>query len=431
MTAYGDGLYGQGYYGIGGPAGDGPVAHASSLLDEHIGAQAFVVTLGGVEVPVTGAGGITIRHGRSSTDQQPDAGTCTVTVMSDVLDALPTLGQELRVELGPDAADWLLVTSPLWSAVKTRFVGDVTDITVRPKAGIDGPSFVSITAVSPRARLGRVLLGDAPWPVELDGARAGRILALAALEADLDLGTIDAGRVNVRARDVDSQPALALLDQLAVDTGGILAESRAGEMLWHDAEHRRALTPSVTLDAGNVLAPTSTSQNLGGVVNDLTVAYGAEPQATVRVTDEDSVVAYGLFAASIATQLADEDAAESYARTNIARRSEPRWSTPGLTVDLLRTVDVDTAAALLELEFAGLLAVDGFPASGPFAAADLWVEGWTETISRRGWRLALDVSDYQLTGPPLRWSDLPAGLQWADVAPDLTWLDARTVDDLT
>ncbi len=307
-----------------------------------------------------------------------------------------------------------------------RFVGSVTD--VRARLDGQGRAVYAISATSPRARLGRTFVGDVPWPAELDGARASRILALVDPLVDVAAG-LDPGTVQVVARDVDRQAALQLLDDLAADTNAQLVETRAGQLDWHDAEHRRNIAATATLDASQVLSPAEWAQTLSGVVNDLTVVYGtAEPKAEVRIVDQASVDAFGPFASRIDTQLADAAAAESFANLTLARRSRPWWRLDKLDVDLTRTVTPVQAAALLALNQADRLDVTGFPAAGPFTTTKLWVEGWTETITAKAWRLSLNVAQYGVLAAPVRWVDVPVHVTWADVDASLTWLQAAAWD---
>jgi hypothetical protein len=279
--AYGGGGYGSGRYGtwLGAPTG--------SLPDRRIGPDALTITLAGAIVPLTASGAVTMRHGRTSPDQQPEAATCTITVLSDALPQLPELGVELAVELGEATAALLGVDpgSDEWDQLRVRFAGHVTDLAVRPERNVStGLQLVSITAVSPRARLGRLFVGDDPWPAESDAERAGRILSLAAARGALVTGEHDAGTVTVLGRDVDRLVALGLLDELAADSGGVLAERRDNTLTWHDAEHRQPQPPAVQLSAAQVGASTfSSTQNLASLLNDLTVTYGAPgAQGAVR-----------------------------------------------------------------------------------------------------------------------------------------------------
>lgn len=421
MNGYGEGLYGGGAYGET-YLPDTPAV--GSLLDRFVGTQALTITVAGSVVPLTDAGFVTIKHGRAGIDQQPEAATCTVTVRASALPELPELGDTLDVQLGPDAVVWLgNPTGPALDAIRDRFTGTLTDIAVRPEGrNLAGPGLVSLTGVSRRARLGRTYVGDAPWPAESDGARAARILALVADQVDTD--TVDPGTVTLLGRDVDRQTALGLLDALAFQANGQLAEHRNGSFDWHDADHRRTTTPLLTLDASSVLAPAVASKSFAGLVNDLTVTYG-NPADTVRVTAPSSIARYGPLAAAVTTELADTADASSFATQAVARLSVPAYEFGELAVDLLRSVTADDVTALLAVEQASLLALSGFPESGPFRAAQVWVEGWAETLGRDRWRLALNVVGYGRGVPALRWSDVDPDLTWAEVDPDRSWLDAR------
>lgn len=381
-------------------------------------------------------GAVTITQGRQNAGQQPEPGTCSLTAVTSRLDRLPTIGDALDVELGPDALAWAGLAGAAADAARVRFTGHVTDVAALPdRRGT--PATVRLVATTRRARLGRVLVGQTPWPVELDGARAARILADVGPAIGAPVGQVDAGQALVLARDVDRQPALQLLADLATSTGATLVELRDGTLVWHDAEHRRLAATDVTLTAAQVFASVTAKQSLAGLVNDLTLTYGTAPvdgegqqagdRPTLQLVDQPSVELFGPFGAKLDTQLADAEQAAAWLQLQLGRRSRPVWELDGLAVDLLRTVSPATAGALLQLQHADLLAVGGFPESGPFATARLWVEGWTESLTRSSWTLNLATSDYGRTGPAPRWVDVPRHVSWAD-AGALTFLQAAGWD---
>ena len=94
----------------------------------------------------------------------------------------------------------------------------------------------------------------------------------------------------------------------------------------------------------------------------------------------------------------------------LARRSRVLWRLDALSAVLLGTGAVPAAQALLllRLELADLLTATGLPGEGPLSSAQLHLEGYTETITRDSWRLALDVTDRRDTGAPQRWTDYPS-----------------------
>lgn len=403
----------------------------ASLLDRRIGVDAVVVSVGGHVLPAGLTGAYRITQGRTDPDGQPVPGVCVLQLRTDALAQLPRAGDELRVELGEDALAWAgLDTVEELAAGRVRFVGHITDQVARPGLRPDDPGVLQLTATTPRARLGRTYVGDTPWPVELDGARAARILELAAVDAGLTLGDHDPGTVEVLARDVDRQPAARLLDDLAADTGGTLVELRDGTLVWHDAEHRQGVASSVELTAANVLRESAeAAQKLGGTVNDVELGYGplvgGQQLDSVRWTDSASRDRFGPFSTPPrTTQLLDEADADALAYRIVGTSSVPRWNQPGLAVELLSgggTVDAAQRRKLLQLQQGDLLTVAGFPAAGPFRRARLWAEGWTEEVSRTHWRLSIVGSDYGRGGPAPRWADVASDLTWADVDPDVTW----------
>jgi hypothetical protein len=392
---------------------------ADTLLDRHLGTGSLVVELDGVPIQLDKLGPVSIRHGRSKPDGQPEPSTVTLTTNAELL---PTVGQALTIELGPDAvAAW--GTDP---DASPRFVGKVTDSAVIPAPGTSSRRRrVRVTAVGPKASLGRQLVGDTPWPAELDGARVDRLLALA---SGVTVGATDSGTVQLRARDVDRQPLLQLLDQAATDAEGLVVELRDGTLAYHDADHRAAAAAALELTSAQVLWPLSWSQDLQGLVNDLTVGWGAsDPQAEVRMTDDASIAVHGLYAAKVSTQLDTEAAAEAYAQLTVARRGRPWWDLPAMTLELVRGVP-QLAGQLLALEVSDLLQVTGFPTDAPLQLGRLWVEGWTETITDKSWTLQLAVTPYGRTGPAARWADVPADLTWADLDPAMSWAGAASWD---
>lgn len=251
----------------------------------------------------------------------------------------------------------------------------------------------------------------------------------------LKAGQIDPTAVQVRARDVDRQTALTLVEQLAESTGSVLAELRDGTLEWQDSEHRRNVAQLVQLAADDVLAGVPWRLDVVGLVNDLTVFYGPNPvsgeRTSVRVVDPQSAnpaTGIGTLANRLDSELENAADATSLAQLAVARYGRPAWRTEQLDVDLLRTVDQATARLLLTAEFGALLTVTGFPSGGPFTSRRLFVEGWTETITRDGWRWQPAVSDYGLTGAPVRWADVPGAITWATIDPTLTWFGLAAVD---
>lgn len=358
-----------------------------------------------------------VARGRGDVTRTTEPSTCTVGLDSRRTDYTPRVGDQLPLRIHPEYAAALEVDP-------ARFTGRVTDV------ALADDNTITVTATGTSARL-TSRVGAEPWPAELDGARAARILAALATIQPVDVGTIEPGTVRVLARDVDAQPAGALLDELAVSAYGLLIEGRDGALSWHDANHRRDATPVVELGGDAIMRPFAWTQGIGDLVNSVTVTYGTG--AAVTITDPasaDPVTGHGLAAGEIRSVLAAQVDAATLAFRMVARRAVPLWRLPAVTVDLMRTARAQLPH-LLEIETGDLVDLTGLPGRGPGTEALAWVEGMTESMTRTAWRTSLALSDYLSGGVNLRWVDVPAGIAWDDVAAGLTWLDSARITDPT
>jgi len=359
----------------------------------------------------------TIHHGRDDPASQPDASTATI----ELIGALPA---------GVDIGTVVRVLADLGaSQSRSRFAGKVTDVAVHWD-DVDQPMATLICA-GQVADMGRAVIGDTPWPAELDGARAARAISLAGVYTDPTLQ--DPGTVTVLARDVDAQPALVVAGDAAEDGAGMLWQDRSGRVAYADALHRRNAPIALELDACHVPLDATWSKAIEGLANDLRIRYGIVPtdgtdQAELHVTQASSISTYGRYDASITTRLQDQAAAQQRADLILARQAVPAWvlSGLGLPLELLPAEDWSLVVALLTLDVGSLLSVTGLPAGSPYTSALVWVEGWTETIEAAvgggpgHWQIDLATSDYCATAAVPRWDDVDAAITW-DTYGSATW----------
>lgn len=100
------------------------------------------------------------------------------------------------------------------------FSGRVTDLSASWDSSAGGV-IAEVTCLGFTADLDNRLVGDEPWPVESVETRAQRILSLAGLPITIDIDSpID--ETLISWRDVDSQGATGLLQELAVSVDGVL-----------------------------------------------------------------------------------------------------------------------------------------------------------------------------------------------------------------
>lgn len=360
---------------------------------------------------------IAINHGRQDATAQPEASTATLD-LDLTADSLP---------VGVDIGSVIHVTTELDNgASSVRFHGRVTDINLGWDDAGELTPFArmgQLTAASMLADLGRRVVGDAPFPQELDGARVARVLALAGL--DTDPITSDPGIMQVIATDIDRRDALTIADDTAQSASGILWQTRAGSVRYADAEHRRGITSTLTLDSCQILVTPTWQRTLTGMVNTATIGYGVAPEGgtapTVQGESLSSVARYGEYGYSLTTLLAREADALNMLGLVLARNSLPVWVMADLPVDV-EGLESELTDALLSLDMHSLITLTGLPVVAPDAptSAVLWVEGWQERLAWGVHELELAVSGYCRTSPPPRWDDVSQAWLW-DAMGDLTW----------
>ena len=368
---------------------------------------------------------VSIRHGRDDTTAQPDASTVTLDMSwLNSVDVLPSV-----VEIG--AGLFVDVEYPPGSgSLFRRFAGRITDVALGwEDAERETPEHVTgqIMGAGYIADLGVRVVGDAPFPQELDGARVARILSLAGITTSG--ATSDPGTVQILARDVDSQPALDVAQGTAQSAGGMLWQDRNGNVQYADAEHRRGTGVSVALDACDVLVSPAWLRNKDGLVNSVSIGYGPTPEGSEQpryvASRADSINRYGTYALSVATELAALADATAMGSLLLTRNASPVWILAELPLDM-GGIDAERTALILGLDVHDLIQVTGLPVAGSApTTATLWVEGWAETLSYGVHEFTLGVSGYCRTSPPPRWDDVNPAWTWNTVNPSsLTWDDA-------
>jgi hypothetical protein len=368
---------------------------------------------------------VSIAHGRSETTGQPEGSAATLNLTAGPDDPLPA---ELDVGAVVTVVTQLPVADPdTGTPVESmRFSGRVTDVamgwddagTATPSAGV-----VQVVAVSPLADLGRRVVGAEPFPQELDGARVARVTALAGVT--LDPAFSDPGTVQILPRDIDAQAALDVAHGTAQSAGGLLWQTRNGEIRYADADHRRGIPVSLELDACDVLVTPTWVRNLDGLVNAVSIGYGVAPeggeQPRYTATDPASITDLGRYGYDFTTELAALADAQAMGNLLLTRNNRPAWVMSALPVGMADLSDTDTAH-LLKLDMHSLVRITGLPSLGTApTTVNLWVEGWTERLAWGVHDFELAVSDYCRTAPPPRWDDLSPAWTWDTVDPALTW----------
>lgn len=361
---------------------------------------------------------VAIRHGRDDADSQPEASSATLDLAPPFeTDAMPGL-----LEIG---ATVLVETSTMTGGTFPRFRGRITDLSYTwEEAGEHTPNRLlgQVIAVGPLADLGRRVVGDAPWPQELDGARVAAVLEAAG--APLDPLFSDPGTVQILPRDVDSQPALDVATSTAESANGLLWETRDGEVRYADANHRRGIPVGLALDACDVLVTPMWKRSTEALLNKVSLGYGPVPdegeQARFIADRPDSVAKFGRYELSSETELANADDAAALGNLLLTRNAAPVWVMAELPVDV-KGLDPARTDALLGLDMHSLVSLTGLPRAGAApTSAQLWLEGWTENLAWGEHEITLAVTGYCRTVPAPRWNDVDPGWTWGGMDTEVT-----------
>lgn len=208
---------------------------------------------------------VTFTWGRQSITDQPDQGTASFTIYQQ------TVGQDGNpFGSAPFTVASLFLTLHTGSVVQIRsldtttgrdvlmWAGEITEVDIQPVTPFRLSAAVSCTDAS--TILGNIDIGDDPWPQESAFDRYQHILDAAGLKIrDLrptsepspdwrwnltgDMDDTIKDQV-VAFRDVDSQPPLDLIQQLAVSVGGIawITADDDGPSIWiEDPTQRKGL----------------------------------------------------------------------------------------------------------------------------------------------------------------------------------------------
>lgn len=353
-------------------------------------------------------------------------------------------------------------SGPYGTGGAIRFSGRVTDTprTWWEEHPDDPDRFMlgmRLQCVGPLGGWGRQRIGDEPWPAEPVAERAARIAALVGQPL-----VVQGGAPVVIARDVDSQPAIDLLEGLATDCAGWLFD-HAGRTYLQSLEVRRLFDPQehwedqTTTWAGWVgtwdeqteytnAAPVTIRPNPDAVLfappleststlaNRVRVYYGPEDvegqQAYTEFEDPGSVALYGPEDVRIVTRLESVADAELRAHLTLERGAWPQWHLPRVVLDW-QALDPTTAEQLSAALPGTLVEITHLPPPGPFQTFTGCIEGWTDQWS---WD---DAAEAVLRTTTLHLSDVRwsfAVLTWDGIVPDtLTWdaIDAKWDQMLT
>lgn len=347
------------------------------------------------------------------------------------------------------------------------FSGEVSDVSVKA-AGNDVAIEYEVTAVDLGAQFENDSIGDEPWPRQTLAVRANRIRDLARLQVPLN---IDPGLqpVNVSYRDVDNQPVLGLLQDLAQTAGGTLwtaVHATTGPYLWMEDPDTRAAVRQLHSEGGLIKITDSTrgvallsardilrdpvtwTQSVAEVVTTVDIGWleqttdpeTGQPSPTERTTtatDAAAVDVYGLRRLSVSTELTSDADALMLAQRLLNQSRGTDWKADGYTLDTgqiqdeISTVpESDRMQALMEMLdgttriglAVTLIELPDYTPGGS-SESSVYLEGGTYTFSDGAWILDLTISPSIGQGESAKWNELPSSWRWQNLDPSITWAD--------
>ena len=271
----------------------------------------------------------------------------------------------------------------------TRFSGIVTAIDYRRRV-------IALTAVDASEAIARIMVDPSSWPVEDETVRAARIATAAGITLDV-VGT--SGR-DIVATDADLPPrsAAVLLDELAASNDALVFATRDGVLTYRTRDavtgHANVTIPSTATIADDL----TLTQELGRIVNRVTVEYGAAVSGvrpTVTVDDAPSIALYGVREGStIVTVLNDLADATAYGNRVLDNYATLTWHMPSVAVNLaLAEADTSPAAmqAIAELDLDDDVTLPTILPAAPLLDYASRVLGYTETLDPYAWQLAISM----------------------------------------
>lgn len=271
--------------------------------------------------------------------------------------------------------------APPWDTVEVGrdgalFAGTVAHVAVWPSA---------LTAARLAELYAAGMTGCSGESSDTRIARYARLAGVDPSQVSLDVGA----STSIAHIDTTGMAPLALMQQVADTEGGPLLVDRDGVLVLHSRTRRYAAPVDATLplefcttDAG-----WSLEHDDSGQVNYASSTASGSP--AVRVIDQASIDEHGTYRRDLDLVTTDPDEALAAAHWLVSRHAEPQTRPVGLLIDLL-TIDDGLIEAALALDVSSRWQVSDLPPQVAAATTqfDLFIEGYTETISATGWTLA-------------------------------------------
>jgi hypothetical protein len=402
------------------------------------------VTIASVDYTAETINGVTITQGRTTVDEQPRAGYCTVNII-DFDNDVANIEIDEQIIIKVDDSNGNEVT------LFTGFVADVQK-QVDARGTVGTKTSTRVTGIGSLAKLNRRRVGASGFPKQLDGERIAEILFETAgkrwntldpaltwqdvnplqnwANFDVLIGKIDEGDFELFAYNQGIANGLGLAQIMAQSGLGILYEGNDGRINYDEFSARAGKVAAdgfLNLDLDAVLAVgLTTISRLSDLINDVEITY--KNGQTETGLDANSNALFGEFDFNLTTQLELQSDAEQRVEYYLETRAFPRVSLSQLNLTLGTSIDNTLRNDLLAIGVSTPISIEGLPLNVYPEGFNGFVEGYTWTIARNELFLSLNVSDYALSQIQMNWLQVPAALRWQDVTATLEWENARSVN---
>ncbi|WP_182379818.1 hypothetical protein [Nocardioides sp. WS12] len=149
-------------------------------------------------------------------------------------------------------------------------------------------------------------------------------------------------------------------------------------------------TPDITVTVDALNSDASFSVDTQRMANRVEVTRAGG--GSVVAEDASSIAQHGVYGTSETVQVLSDDDAANLAAYYLWLNKDPSTRLAGVKVDLLTQTTAIQQSFLINL-MGAWLRFTGLPSQAPTGAtADLYIEGWTEVITKTGWSLDLNTS---------------------------------------
>jgi hypothetical protein len=389
---------------------------------------------------------LTITSGRTTIEQQAQAGYCNIQLLNLSNEAFNfNVTDSLVIQLQNSSGTYVNI-----------FGGFITDFNIEViQAGAKGfTTAANITAVGALSRLSKSTWTDTLSQDE-DGDQIYALLvdllvnswnevAPALTWAAYDPATTWANAENVGLGEIDrpgeyicqSRPSsAAVVDRyslaalIAQSALGQLYEDGSGRICYADATHRQdylAANGYTELSANDAYAAgLRTIIQSGDIRNDITLNYGAGFGSQKTASDAASIETYGKYAESIDTVIHGATDAQLVADRRLALKAYPRAKFDSITFPLTNNeIDNGDRDALIGI-FMGLpIKITNLPNNISDGTFEGYVEGFTFRAGYNRVDLTINATPIEFSQVAVRWDQVSGSEAWNTLSGILTWNNA-------